>query len=178
MDWRDVLQHYAARGLVAAELERTYRRLRRPFEEWGVNLPVQRRKKGHNIICILDTSGSMVDELEKIAVEVQKLLEVVGELEFVCADTEIKGEPKKARSVDEIEWIGGGGTDMVRAIKQVIEYYSNNRNFPDVIIVLTDGYCDWSKLREITEPLIIVCITDEKIPEQPNVVVIRAKEED
>ena len=173
VDWREILQHYAARGLATAEFRRTYRRLRRPFEEWGVDLPVQRRKQGHNIVCICDTSGSMVDELEKVAAEVQKLLEVVGEVEFVCADTEIKHEPKKARSVEELEWVGGGGTDMVNAIKQIIEYYANAKHIPDVIVVLTDGYCDWNKLHEIAEPIIIVCITDAPIPQQSNVVVIR-----
>jgi predicted metal-dependent peptidase len=178
VNWRDVLQHYAAKGLTSTELKRTYRRLRRPFEEWGVDLPVQRRRQGHDILCVLDTSGSMVDELSKIAAEVQKLLDVVGELEFICADTEIKGEPKKVKSVEEIEWLGGGGTDMVAAVKQAIEYYGNSRRLPDVIIVLTDGYCDWSKLHEIAEPLIIVCITDAPIPEKPNVVIIRAKEDD
>jgi len=172
VNWREILQHYAAKSLSAAEFERTYRRLRRPFEEWKVNLPIQRRKRGNKIVCILDTSGSMVDELEKVAAEVQKLLEIVGEVEFVCADTEIKGEPKKAKSVDEIEFVGGGGTDMVNAIKQTIEYYSK-ADLPDVIIVLTDGYCDWSKLHEITEPIIIVCITDAPIPNASNVVVIR-----
>jgi regulation of enolase protein 1 (concanavalin A-like superfamily) len=67
---------------------------------------------------------------------------------------------------------------MVNAIKQTIEYYSNNRSLPDVIVVLTDGYCDWSELHKITEPLIIVCITDTPIPQTPNVVIIRAKEGD
>jgi len=178
VNWRELLQHYTASRLAISDWNRNYHRFRRPFENWGIFLPTQRPVIGTFITVVVDTSGSMVNELQKVATEVKNLLKIFGEIDFVCADTELKSEPRRVKSLDEIDWAGGGGTDMVGALKQVIEYYKSQLQKPDVYILVTDGYCDWNGIEEILEPVIIVCVTDAFIPQTPNITVVRAKEEE
>jgi predicted metal-dependent peptidase len=178
VDWRELLQHYTASRLAISDWDRNYHRFRRPFVEWDILLPVQRPVIGTFLTVVVDTSGSMMDELKVVAAEVKKLLEMFGEIAIVCADTELKGEPKLVRDIGEVDWTGGGGTDMVEALKQVVEYYRTQSQKPDVYILLTDGYCDWGGIEEILEPVIIVCVSDAHIPETANITIVRAKEGD
>lgn len=102
----------------------------------------------------LDTSGSMSQqEYFNALSEAEGILrETKANLEVCCVDTEAS-KVRKVRSVKEItkELVGGGGTDMAAATKQVASESSKSR--PDVLVIATDGCFDWSELaRSLADP--------------------------
>lgn len=108
----------------------------------GLYLPSLRSEEPGNVILIIDTSGSIDDDLIKqFAGEVQEILNIfkisltiiycddlVRSVQYLEPDDEIKLEP-----------MGGGGTDFIPAF----EYIDENDLAPKAVVYLTDGYC-WS----------------------------------
>lgn len=173
VDWRKIFAQCfgnAYSTMVRGRTHTTYRRVNRRFSQSDVVFPgwfdtIPRVMVG------VDTSGSMHDEdYQKSLSEVEGIIRngIRGEsrkkaLSVFSVDTEIK-EIQEVSSVSEIEFKGGGGTDMDVAFKYVSELPAKKR--PDVFVLCTDGYTYWSDARSYLEGMrdkvrSIVLVTQE-----------------
>lgn len=95
-----------------------------------------------SVAVALDTSGSMGSDLLAAALsEIQGVLAAVNaQITFVVCDAAVHGV-KPIKSIVEAAKMmkGGGGTYLEPAIKAISEL---KKNKPNVVIVMTDGYCD------------------------------------
>jgi predicted metal-dependent peptidase len=107
-----------------------------------VVMPAMRRPLV-TVAIVVDTSGSMGQvELDAALAEVKGVIRAAGighrgVLVLAC-DASV-GARTRVRRVEEVELVGGGGTDM----RVGIEAAEGSRPRPDVIVVLTDGYTPW-----------------------------------
>lgn len=130
----------------------TYRRLSRKQPADTCRLRGQLTTQASAVV-IVDTSGSMGDRetkeqaLQVIADGLRKLRNV----KVVCADTHIRSSVK-LQDVKNFEWVGGGGTDMAHALREV-----DKNDKPDSIVIITDAMTDWP--RSQTRAKVIVALT-------------------
>lgn len=130
----------------------TYRRLSRKQPADVCRLRGQLTTQASAVV-IVDTSGSMGDRetkeqaLRVIADGLKKLRSV----KVVCADTHIRASAK-LKDVDNFEWVGGGGTDMARALSDV-----DKSDKPDSIVLITDAMTGWPARQ--TRAKVIVALT-------------------
>jgi predicted metal-dependent peptidase len=105
-----------------------------------IYLPGLRSLEPGNIILIIDTSGSIDDELiSRFASEIQEIISIFNiSLTVIYCDDEVRsvqhlesGEPVK------LEPHGGNGTDFVPGFKFIEEQGWQ----PRAVVYLTDGYC-------------------------------------
>jgi len=110
---------------------------------------------------VIDTSGSVSDA--ELGMVLDNLLKICkyrlrkNEVKILCVDT----EPYEI-TLDEAlkgKFRGRGGTDVMKAIEKLA---SDKKFNPDVILVFTDGYTDWSPERPKTRSLINIVLYDEK----------------
>ena len=110
---------------------------------------------------VIDTSGSVSDV--ELGMVLDNLLKICkyrlrkNEVKILCVDT----EPYEI-TLDEAlkgKFRGRGGTDVMKAIEKLA---SDKKFNPDVILVFTDGYTDWSPERPKTRSLINIVLYDEK----------------
>lgn len=105
-------------------------------------------------VVILDTSGSMFNEDDQakaitcIAAGLRKL----SRFKIVAGDTRIASR-KDVSSITQVEWAGGGGTDMARIIEQV-----DKEDRPDSIVLVSDCYTGWPA-RQTRARLVVACTT-------------------
>lgn len=130
----------------------TYRRLSRKQPPDVCRLRGQLTTQASAVV-IVDTSGSMGDRETK-----EKALQVVADglkklrsVKVVCADTHIRSS-SKLQDVKNFEWVGGGGTDMARALRDV-----DKDDRPDSIVLITDAMTDWPSRQ--TRAKVIVALT-------------------
>lgn len=152
--WTALLRDYMTR--ITKDDESWSRRNRR-FS--SIYLPARYSEKMGEIVIIGDTSGSIGnDELARYVAEIGVIAEDVRpeRIRILWADTRVAGE----QLFEEGEWdakaikpCGGGGTDMVAALKYAEQYE------PEICVLLTDGYTPWPEV----EPsfALISCITTE-----------------
>jgi predicted metal-dependent peptidase len=130
----------------------TYRRLARKQPADVCRLRGQLTTQASAVV-IVDTSGSMGDRatkeqaLQVIADGLKKLKSV----KVVCADTHIRNSIR-LQDVDNFEWVGGGGTDMARALTDV-----DKSDKPDSIVLITDAMTGWPARQ--TRAKVIVALT-------------------
>ncbi|MDL4774366.1 MULTISPECIES: vWA domain-containing protein [Thermomonosporaceae] len=145
VDWRRVLAG-AVREAVAwagGAVDYTYRRpSRRTPALRGVVLPSLRRPLPR-VAIVIDTSGSMgEDELAAALAEVTGVLREVGvrgeRVSVLACDADVH-VVSRVTSAEQVELGGGGGTDMRVGIAAALA----QRDRPNVVIVLTDGYTPW-----------------------------------
>jgi predicted metal-dependent peptidase len=142
VDWRRALGAEVRRGLADASgrVDYSYRRpSRRPGN--GVVLPSLRHPTPE-IAAVVDTSGSMTDELLAQALaEIEGIARRAGlrsALRVLAVDTQVHAV-SRARTGADVKLAGGGGTDMGRGIDAA----ERLRPRPQVVVVLTDGYTPW-----------------------------------
>lgn len=111
-----------------------------------------------SIAVILDTSGSMIAEGNKVLSEVNGVLKSFDDVKIISADAEIHNI-QKVKSVEQICALGGGGTSMKQAIEDV------DKMHPDVILTITDGYTDWNE--RPTRAKQVTLLTEEGIEKCP-----------
>ncbi len=117
------------------------------------------------ILTVLDTSASMhVAAYEAALSEIEAICKRTAARshhthEVVTADEEITST-QRVRNARQVRLVGGGGTDMARAIHQA----SARRPRPDIIIVITDGATSWPGHRPPGIKVIIVVINDDLRP--------------
>lgn len=166
VDWRRELSSLIRRTFaqVAGLRDYTYQRPSRRQSAMkqngqGIVLPAMRQPNPPQIAIVIDTSGSMSDEMLTWALsETQGVLRSLGSsgrsVRVISCDA--KAETQRVNNVSQIALKGGGGTDM----RVGIEAAMANRERPDAVILITDGYTPYPD-----EPLkgatLIVALTDE-----------------
>jgi len=140
--------------------EMTYRRFSRRQQP---DLP---RLKGRinsqpSAVVILDTSASMCtgdDQARALSVIAQGLARL-SSFRVFAGDMHIRSDKRVSR-IQQVEWVGGGGTDMARLIEDVDSKYR-----PDSIVLVTDGYTPWPKQKPRAR--VVVALTQDKGKDLP-----------
>ncbi|TDD94776.1 DUF2201 family putative metallopeptidase [Actinomadura rubrisoli] len=167
VDWRRVLAG-AVREAVAwagGAVDYTYRRpSRRAPALRGAVLPSLRRPLPR-VAIVIDTSGSMgEDDLAAALAEVTGVLREVGvrgdRVSVLACDADVQAVTRVA-SAEQVELGGGGGTDMRVGIAAALA----QRDRPQVVIVLTDGYTPWPA--EIASCRLIAALVGDAPPDPP-----------
>ncbi len=124
----------------------------------GNNIP-KMVKPVPDVTLLLDTSGSMsTKDLSEGLTEIKGVIDSLGTpVSVYCGETTIH-EQQTVWSVDEINLIGGGGTDMGSAIHEIAELES-----PSIMIVITDGYTGWPAEKPENIGAIIAVLTREGV---------------
>jgi predicted metal-dependent peptidase len=152
----------------------TWKKLPRRAAPGGLRLPAQ-QMPNPRVIVIADTSGSMgAKDLTTCLGVIQQGLRAMprGSVLVVAADTQCQGAAQKVFRPEQVILLGGGGTDMGKAIEEAAEM----RPAPDAIIVVTDGETGWPS-REVF-PRVVAAITRKntahKVPKWIETVVVEA----
>jgi predicted metal-dependent peptidase len=92
---------------------------------------------------VIDTSGSMgADDLSRALAETGELVSRVSRsrnpLRVIACDRSA-AEAAVVRSADQVELVGGGGTDMRVGIRAAAELTPR----VDLVVVITDGFTGW-----------------------------------
>lgn len=130
----------------------TYRRLSRKQPPDICRLRGQLTTQASAVV-IVDTSGSMGDRETK-----ERALQVISDglrklksVKVVCADTHIRSSTR-LQDAKNFEWVGGGGTDMARALIDV-----DKQDRPDSIVLITDAMTGWPERQ--TRAKVVVALT-------------------
>lgn len=127
---------------------------------------------GKTDLCVVvDTSGSMSGgELSQALNEVYQIsrTQTVDRLTVSCWDAEKHNTETFHGMVNpkRIDMVGGGGTDMAKAIREETE----NHN---VVVVFTDGYTDWSETTNGSRVIILLSeggVEKEEVPDMYDVI--------
>lgn len=104
------------------------------------------------IAIVIDTSGSMQkEELQQALAETKGILESVQTSVIVFAvDCEVH-KRQSVFSANEIELVGGGGTDMGEGLEAAA------KESPNIVIVFTDMYTPWPESKPRGLGKVIVC---------------------
>ena len=99
-----------------------------------------------SVLLGVDTSGSMREEdYLKFLSEASDLVKRASRsspMDYFCIDAEVQS-PRRFRSVRDITFSGGGGTDMSKAFEYVNTLPKGRR--PDIFVLTTDGGTDWDE---------------------------------
>jgi len=121
------------------------------------------------VTVIVDTSGSM--DHADISLSLGMIGQVLDAyrcrdgIKVVCADTSAASVQTVLRP-ETLEVMGGGGTDMSRAIiqaatdEEILRGGKGGRKKPQVILVCTDGYTGWPD-QDVGIP-VVACLTRPK----------------
>jgi predicted metal-dependent peptidase len=141
VSWQQILYSRVKRGaqLKSGQVNYSYSRpSRRQIP--NVILPSLRRPV-INVAIVIDSSGSMSqDDLNCAYSETRSVSmnNATGDLTLISCDAEATVIAEN-RLPENVELIGGGGTDMGEGLNLCEEL----RRIPDVVIVITDGYTPW-----------------------------------
>ena len=145
VDWRRALAAEVRAGVasVAGCVDYSYMRPSRRASVTGDVIMPALRKPLPTVAIVIDTSGSMSDDLLAAAVaEVKGILQGVGldrdHLHVLSCDAYVH-KVQRITSARQIELRGGGGTNMGAGIDAALQL----RPSPSLIVVLTDGYTPW-----------------------------------
>ena len=169
----DFMQRLKNRGLVSADVERMLEKLRKTKKDYlkeikrtishhvfghtkrkTITRPNRRgiegikgKKKYRNVInCILDTSGSMCGDFERV---LSFVFQNDIHINLIQIDTEVKmvEDIKNKRDLQKVVIKGLGGTTLQPAVEYIVNPKNKLYSFNNVI--LTDGYCDVLNFTEI-----------------------------
>lgn len=157
-DWRKELKNAVrwAAGRTYGDDCRTYRRLARRTAGLGgkVILPSTFSPQP-NVSIVFDTSGSMDQEtMNKAASELEGILDALNANLTVFTVDADAGPKQSVRSLRDIKFTGGGGTDM----RVGIDVAMGQQPSPNVLIVLTDGGTPWPSAPLGANTRMIVCL--------------------
>lgn len=161
VDWRAELRA-AVRGAmvhVSGMSDYTYRRPSRRSSSFPRVIMPSLVAYVPRVAIVVDTSGSMgEEELSQGLAEVKGVMDCLGRsqgVDVLSCDADIHTCRRIFRA-DQVELVGGGGTDMGRGI----EAASQLRPRPDVIIVFTDGETPWPQNAPPGSKVIVAITTD------------------
>jgi predicted metal-dependent peptidase len=111
----------------------------------SVILPSLRQPAPPRVAVVVDTSGSISDsDLKSYLAEVSGIVRAVsigGGVQVIACDS--KAAPpqllKSANRIEQLQLVGGGGTDMREGIYAALKTKPN----PDVVVIVTDGATPW-----------------------------------
>jgi len=130
----------------------------------SVLLPSLRQPAPPKVSVVLDTSGSISDlDLRMYLGEIAGIIKAVGfvgGVQVIACDAEAQPPQmfKNANRLNEIELIGGGGTDMRKGIEAAL----TSRQKPDVVVVITDGLTPWPDERPISGDSFTAVLTSDR----------------
>ncbi|MFF1668576.1 VWA-like domain-containing protein [Nocardiopsis flavescens] len=167
VDWRRVLAGAVREALAWAggAVDYTYSRpSRRSGALRGVVLPSLRRPMPR-VAVVVDTSGSMGDDdLAAALAEISGVLKEVGvgreRVSVLACDADVQAA-RRVTSADQVELLGGGGTDMRVGIEAALRAPQR----PQVVVVLTDGYTPWPA--EPSSARVVAALIGDAPPEPP-----------
>lgn len=107
---------------------------------YGIEGLAGKIKKQYHINCILDTSGSMIEDISKV---LGFLIKAFTSVTLIQIDTEIKSitnlKSTKKEDINKIKISGFGGT----VLQPAIDYIASKPNLKSSgTLILTDGYTD------------------------------------
>jgi predicted metal-dependent peptidase len=125
---------------------KTYKRPNRK----GFNELKGKYKLTNKINCILDTSGSMMNEFEKV---LSIIFKTGYEINLIQCDSEVKNMKvvKDKKELNMLEITGLGGTELQPAIDFIKQKKLNDIG----TVILTDGYCDVLDISGLKKTLIV-----------------------
>lgn len=143
VDWRSELAALLRRSVssVAGAVDYSYSRPSRRAASVPNVVMAGLRRPVVEVAVVCDTSASVSEDLLGIAVaEVEGLLLATGtrSVRFLACDDAVR-TVGRVTSRNDIQTIGGGGTDMAIGIEAALDH----RPAPQVIVVLTDGFTPW-----------------------------------
>lgn len=150
VSWRDILRSAVGKvyaNVVMGKSQMSYRKVNKRYSQGRIIFPGT-VDIAPNTMFGIDTSGSMgqndyavtMNEVEGILQEVSR---AKGAIKVFPVDTTVKNI-KPVKNVRDIDFVGGGGTDMSVAFA-----YVNNlpkKEKPDIFVLSTDGYTDWNSV--------------------------------
>ena len=165
IDWREQLREFVSAVCAGAD-NSTWSRPNRRWLGADVYMPSSVSESVGPMAVIVDTSGSVNEELVSTF-----LSEVVGICDHVTpelihlieCDAKVQDhsvyDPTSYHQLREKKSLkGGGGTDLVRAL----EYITDNKLAPDIVLVLTDGWTPYPK--SIEQPVLWAITTEVTAP--------------
>jgi predicted metal-dependent peptidase len=109
------------------------------------------------VSIVVDTSGSMGQEdLEMAVGEIKGILAAMGNrtAKYYACDAAVH-IAKQIQSVTQVEFKGGGGTDMCVGIQRAVD----DRPKPDILVVITDAYTPWPEKAPPCK--MVACVVNE-----------------
>lgn len=138
-NWRQVIQRVVTQAIPH---DFTYQRPSKKSRATGYYMP-RTKKEGLDVVCVLDTSGSISDEeLEEFYGEMEKMAHdfpsvnltvIQHDMDVQKVDT-IKNASK--RDILDLDIKGRGGTSHIPVFKHI----ENELNRAEVVVAFTDGY--------------------------------------
>ena len=184
----DFMQRLKNRGLVSSDVEATLNKLRKSKKDYlkeikrvannhimgtskkkSITRPNRRgiegikgKKKFKNIInCILDTSGSMCGDFEKV---LAYIFQNDVHVNLIQIDTQVKAveDIKSKKDLQKLVIKGMGGTTLQPAIEYIMDTKNDMHTYNTLI--LTDGYTDRLDFSSVkTKTLILTTSTNPPI---------------
>lgn len=113
--------------------------------------------RAYNLTVVLDVSGSMGDDdIRTGLIEIHKICQITNtKLRLIQADTEIHSIDSFSKSTKTLKRTGAGGTELKPGIDKAVELGS------DLIVVITDGYCDDPDSWKVNPKKLLFLITSE-----------------
>jgi predicted metal-dependent peptidase len=169
LDWKKLLAFNlrSAVSNVAGRRDYTYARPSRrqsAINTAGTNfiLPAMRQPQPPCVAIVLDTSGSVSDEmLETYLAEIRGIFTAVGissGIWVLPCDSQVH-EVEKIRSFDlkKLRIKGGGGTDMSVGIAEALRI----RPRANIIVTLTDGATPWPETKPVGSIIYLAVLTSK-----------------
>jgi predicted metal-dependent peptidase len=138
IDWRAALSQFLS-SISKNDYSWSLPNLR--FLHYGLYLPALRSEEPGNVVIIIDTSGSIDDELiAQFSGEAQSILSTfkISLIVIYCDDLVRSVQILEIGEPVTLQPNGGGGTDFVPGF----EYIQEHDLHPRAVVYLTDGYCD------------------------------------
>ena len=152
VDWRRQLGVHLRKSVanIAGRRDYSYVRPSRRQEAMrlvgsDILLPSLRQPSPPRVAIVVDTSGSVSDsELRAYLGEITGIVKAVGASEGInvipCdAEAQTVQRLRSIAKIEELELIGGGGTDMRAGIDAAL----NIKPKPNIVVVITDGATPW-----------------------------------
>lgn len=157
--WREMLRQYL--GKHVGNQRRTYSRRNRR-RQWFGSKGISHHAAA-TVCVVVDTSGSIgKKELEQFFAEIEAI-SARAKVTVLQWDHAFQGYDKYRRGDwKRFEIHGRGGTDMAAPI----EWLCENQLTSDVVVMLTDGYCNYAEDKRF--PYICVITTDEGTTDGPD----------
>ncbi|WP_457190939.1 vWA domain-containing protein [Nocardioides sp. P5_E3] len=125
----------------------------------GVVLPAVVAPAPPSVAVVIDTSGSMAQrDLARALSETRDLVQRVSRsrrpLRAIACD-HTAHEAAVVRSVEQVELVGGGGTDMCEGIRAAASLTPN----ADLVVVITDGFTGWPAVPPRPDVRVVAVLT-------------------
>lgn len=151
-DWRKILRNRLSTAITigrGCRIDYTYLKMNRRSSIYRpFILPTLTGTQSNQLVVVIDTSGSMTGQpLEQAVGELYGILkEAHRNVNLVPCDADVYQtiELQSAQDIRKILKLpGGGGTNMIKGI----EFALNQKPIPDTILVLTDGYTPYPRVK-------------------------------